>query len=437
MHLGPALGQKRRGHDVAHADVGLARLGLRALLAFLPLQVDERMRVEILEQAQHLQHLHLEALHVGIQRVGMVRKMLANRLHALRERVQQRGRKRRVHRVVFGLLLVERAPLLLDGSERLLHARRGFGRGGLRRLLERLRRQRGAEHAARAVHEVVRLVDEQRHAPVVGLRERVQQPAEIEEIVVVAHHHIDPARQLLRQVVRADAVHQRDRAHALLIEQLRGLGQGIGTRIGQAVEEALGERAGIAMAGAAGVLAGLVARHHFKHADRLATMRAQLAQRIERELPPRGLGRQVEQPVDALPRHGLERRENRARRLADARRCLREQHAALGGRAVHAFGQFALAGAELRMRKCQRAQGRVACDAVLGFELCPIDEKLALRLEKFAQRVGAPVLGEHRLAFAVDVEIHQRDVERCEPARLAHQPAVDPRLRPMQFALRG
>ncbi len=105
------------------------------------------------------------------------------------------------------------------------------------------------------------------------------------------------------------------------------------------------------MAGAARVLAGLVARHQLQHAQRngRASTAGQLRQRVQRHLPPRGLGRQVQHPVDPLSRRRLELGEQRGHRLADAGGCLRQQAAPGRGRAP-----------DLRRQRAQRRRRRRA-----------------------------------------------------------------------------
>ena len=127
----------------------------------------------------------------------------------------------------------------------------------------------GAVHLARPVWQVVGLVDQQRHAPALGLGQAVQQRAAVKPVVVVAHQHIAPARQLLAQVVGAHLVGQRGLAQRLLCQRLLiGLGHGGSAGGGQAVVKAPGQRARVALAQLVGVLAGLVARDEVDHPQR-------------------------------------------------------------------------------------------------------------------------------------------------------------------------
>ncbi|MNV98586.1 hypothetical protein D3C71_1938550 [compost metagenome] len=65
----------------------------------------------------------------------------------------------------------------------------------------------------------MRLVHQQRRAPAIGLGQAVQQAAHVEVVVVVAHHHVGPAGQLLAQVVGAHLVLQGHVAHLGLVQR--------------------------------------------------------------------------------------------------------------------------------------------------------------------------------------------------------------------------
>ena len=106
------------------------------------------------------------------------------------------------------------------------------------------------------------------------------------------------------------------------------------------------------MAGLVRVLAGLVPRHQFQHPHRQsAGLPFQAAQGMQREGPARGLGGQEEQPVQALPGHRLELREQRADGLADPGRRLGHQATTGGGGLVHRLRQLPLAVAEFGVGK--------------------------------------------------------------------------------------
>ncbi|MCY1438329.1 hypothetical protein D9M71_545230 [compost metagenome] len=112
----------------------------------------------------------------------------------------------------------------------------------------------------------MRLVYQQRHAPVVEHGEAVEQGGHVEVVVVVAHHHVGPAAQFLAQVVGADLVGEGDLADLLLghpAAREDGLAGG-----GQAVVETLGQRTGITVTGLVRMLAGLVAGDVFQHPQR-------------------------------------------------------------------------------------------------------------------------------------------------------------------------
>jgi hypothetical protein len=143
-----------------------------------------------------------------------------------------------------------------------------------------------------------------------------------------------------------------------------------------------------------------------------------------------------------IRRHGAQQREQRAHGLADAGGRLRHQAAARAGGAVHRLGQFALAGAEGRHRKRQRrAAPRPAHGAVRRLLRRPGGRYRAgtgLRKTPAAlRRVGG--LGQHRFDWRVSMlKYTSANVPPAPgPVGLADQPAVDPRLGPVQRALVG
>jgi hypothetical protein len=226
------------------------------------------------------------------------------------------------------------------------------------RLFERRAFERRGVHAARALQQVVRLVDQHGHAPVGVAHGGVQEGAAVEVVVVVAHDGVGPVRHFLREEIGAHLVREGNVAQRLPVEpgDLRGLL----ARGGQAVVEAAGQRAGVAVAGAVGVLAHLLARREFQHAQPAGALPlVEHAQRIERHRAARGLGGEEEELVDLLRRPRLEQRKDGGQRLADAGGRLRHEAAPAHAGAVHGLGQFALAGAEAAVRKLQLRQGVV------------------------------------------------------------------------------
>ena len=349
------------------------------------------------------------------------------------QRFQPAGRRLGQQRVGLFVFARQLAPAAVQRIQRFLQrcgralAQRQEG-GGL---------QRRAVHEARALDQVVRLVDQQAHAPAVGFGECVPGRAVVEVVVEVAHQHIAPAHHFLAQVVGADGVGQRGVAQRGLVHPQHGGGGR--ARLGQPVVKALGQRAGRAVAGLVGVFTGLVARHAFEHAQLARGVQA--PQGIERELATGCLGGQVQDLVQALRGRRLERTKQRGHGLADAGRRLRHQHAFVGLLAplgaVHRFGQPALAGPEIGKRKGQRAQGRVARASVCGLRACPAQVALAQRVELRLQVAGALRFGEQRFFTGVDVEVDQRHADLVQTQLLAQHPAVHPRLRPVQGALVG
>ena len=216
---------------------------------------------------------------------------------------------------------------------------------------------------------------------------------------------------------------QGDVAQAALVEQTY-LGGG-GARGGQAIVEAFGQRARVTVAGFVEVFAGFVAGHQFQHTQgQVGAAAVQHAGGVEGELAPRGLGGEEEHLVQLLRGQGFEQREDRANGLADAGGRLGHQAAAGGDGLVHRLGQGALAGAEFGVGETQALRRAVAGIAVLHFLLGPAEEQRALPVEERLQLRRLGTLAEHGLAFADDIEVHQRQVDLGQPKFLAHQPAI-------------
>jgi hypothetical protein len=385
--------------------------------------VEQRMRAKAFGQACELQRIEIEALKVGPGRRqlgrqrGLVGLQVGQGGQGPVQRLDESVRQSIRRGIGRALLALQRVPMAVQPVQRALQrGRHGGGRAPQRPQCALL--QLGRVHVARALDQVVRLVHQHGHAPAIHLREGKQQRAGVEPVVVVAHHHIGPARQLLRQVVGTDLVLQGHGTHALARQQARaGSVHRRLARRGQAVVEAARQRAGLAVAGLVGVLAGLVARDEFQHAQRrLGQARAQALQCVQRQLAPGRLGGQIEHLVQpaagaaGIRRHGAQQREQRAHGLADAGGRLRHQAAARAGGAVHRLGQFALAGAEGRHRKGQRAQRLVPGRPVGGLLRRPGGKVPALLLEKGLQRCGLARLGKDGLLACVDVVVDQRQV---------------------------
>jgi hypothetical protein len=230
-------------------------------------------------------------------------------------------------------------------------------------------------------------------------------------------------------------VGQRQFAQRGFVERALGGGvlHGGAARLGQAVVKALGQRAGVAVAGLARVLAGLVARHQFQHAQRQGRPAAlDAVQRVQRQPAARCFGGQEEELVELLFRHRLEQREHRANGLAYARGRLRHQAGAGLRGFVDGFGQFALAGPEGGVGKFQCRQRRIARLAVGKLLRRPGQEALALRLKVFLERGGREMFGQRRFLRAGHVEVDEGEVDVGQLPVGAQQPAVNLQLRPVQ-----
>jgi len=206
----------------------------------------------------------------------------------------------------------------------------------------------------------------------------------------------------------------------------------------QAVVEPARQRAGFPMARLVRVLAGLVARRQFQHAQGWRAFRfAQPCGGVQGHSAAGGLGGEVENLVQAVRGRCLEHGERGGDGLADAGGRLRQHAAAARRPAPHGFGQFALAGAKLRVGKGERGQRGVALRTVRQFQACPGEELRAARLEKDAQRLRRMRFDEDCFFLRAEVQVDQRHVEAGEAARLAEQPSIDPGLGPVQVAVVG
>ena len=87
------------------------------------------------------------------------------------------------------------------------------------------------------------------------------------------------------------------------------------------------------------------------------------------------------------------------------------------------------------MREGECAQPIVAPGAMGQLLPCPGKKAVALQVEERLQFERRAVDAEHGLFLAADVEIDQRHGQFAQVARLAQQPAVDLRLRPVQLPM--
>ncbi|MNZ72393.1 hypothetical protein D3C78_907720 [compost metagenome] len=287
------------------------------------------MAVEQLGHASELHGLEVEVLQGGIQGRGVVGEVVGDRGDGALQGVQQFLRRRVVGAVVLCLFPVQLAPNAADPLQGLLQRGGCDFAQGLEAELVELRRI----HPARALHQVMGLVHQHRHTPLVGAGQAVEQGTAVEVVVVVADHQVAPARHFLGQVVGAELMGQGHVAQRLAIQPTTLRRSLAGCR--QAVVEALGEGAGVTMAGVLRVLAGLVAGHQLQHSQGGG---GYLPEGIEGELAARCLRREEEDLVQTLARCRLEQGEQGAEGLADAGGCLGHETAAGAGRLVHRFG---------------------------------------------------------------------------------------------------
>eukprot|EP01022_Parablepharisma_sp_SALTPOND_P029704 TRINITY_DN743_c2_g1_i1.p1 TRINITY_DN743_c2_g1~~TRINITY_DN743_c2_g1_i1.p1 ORF type:complete len:1374 (+),score=494.59 TRINITY_DN743_c2_g1_i1:672-4793(+) len=421
MGLGKARPQERRRHHVANRQHGIALV--------LAGEVQQRMRPEGIGQPHEGHGLEVEIAQRRLQRHRDLREVFADGADAGAQGLDQLGRDALQHLVGQQGLLGGGAPAAAQLLQRLGHHRRRHGTGRAQAGAMQL----GAVHAAGARHQVVGLVGQHAHAPVVGLRHRIEHGAAIEPVVVVADNDIAPARHLAAQVVGADLVLQGDLAHGLAIQQ-RGIEAG-GARGRQAIIETLRQRTGVAATQALRVGAGLVASAQFQHAQRQASVALEVGQGIQRQLPAGRLGGQEEDLVQPLRGRCLQRREQGTQGLADPGRGLGQQAAPAGLGTEDRLGQLPLPGPEIAIRKTQRLQCRIALTTMREFLRGPGHEAFALLREKRGQLIATAVLLEAGLLLAADIEIHQRQLDILQPLLLAQQMPIDAQLRPVQVAM--
>ncbi|MNT25906.1 hypothetical protein D3C72_1614510 [compost metagenome] len=187
--------QVRCRHHIANAQGG-QRLsapccaGHGSLPAGMAAHVKQRVGAKLLGQRQPLQRCQIKIEHCIARQQRAVALGIGNRAHHALQGAQQASRHALVHLVILLLRLVDGSPLALQAIERL------FDRTGRRctRGHQRPLRQLGRVHAAGAFEQVVRLVYQHAHLPLIDLRQRIQHGRAVEKVVGIAHHHVAPPR---------------------------------------------------------------------------------------------------------------------------------------------------------------------------------------------------------------------------------------------------
>ncbi|MND95982.1 hypothetical protein D3C80_882540 [compost metagenome] len=162
-----------------------------------------------------------------------------------------------------------------------------------------------------------------------------------------------------------------------------------------------------------------------------------LAHGIQGECPAWCLGGEKKQLVQLLRHHGLEQREQGTKGFANAGAGLGHQATAGAHRFVQGFSQLPLALSELWVGETQRQQALVTVGQASLLRSGPAQKALALGFEEGLQLGSRTVLREQRLAVAVHVEVHQRHLDGRQLSCLAHQPAIDLGLCPVQLTVIG
>ncbi|MNZ81084.1 hypothetical protein D3C78_997410 [compost metagenome] len=222
--------------------------------------------------------------------------------------------------------------------------------------------------------------------------------------------------------------------HCRLVENGLRLGRLSSRR--QAVIKTLGQGAGITMAGTARVFAGFVASHQLQAAQgEFGGAGVELMQGVQSQRATRRLGRQEQNFVQLLRDHGLEQRKQGTEGFADARGGLSHQAASGTDRLVNGLGQFPLTSAKLPVREAQALQPGVTPCHALQLLFCPAQEHRALGIEELFERLSTAVLFDQGLGIAVDIQVHQRQVDVGQLALLTKQPAIDLGLGPVQLPM--
>ncbi|MNI19747.1 hypothetical protein D3C73_731940 [compost metagenome] len=229
---------------------------------------------------------------------------------------------------------------------------------------------------------------------------------------------------------------QRHVAQGALVQQAQFAGRLACGR--QAVVKALRQRAGFTVASLVRVLAGLVTGDHLKHTQRWPGGAVQNDLRgVERQFAPRGFRRQEEHLVQLLRRQRLEHGEYGADGLADTGRRLGHQALAGADGLEDRFRQMPLPRTKTGVRKRHLLRGSIARLTMGHFLLGPLQEQTAMMLEELLEVLGTERLDQAGFLLADDVEVHQRHIDLRQRHLLAHQPAVDLGLGPMQLPMVG
>ena len=339
--------------------------------------VKQKMPVKEFSYTVELQGFEVKALQITRKPLRVIVKVVADGGDTRAQGIQPFSRHVGMHLIRPDLLLVQCIPLPVQALEGLVQ----YCRGVLPNPVEALLVEACAVHLTGALDQIVRFVHQCPDLPLVGLGKPVQQRGKVEVIVVVGNDHIRPACHFLTQVIRAHLMCEGDLAQCLLIQ--RGLCNRRLSRCGQTVVKTFGQRAGIAITGIGRVFTGLVPRDQFQYPQgRIIGAGIEHLQRVEGQLSPRCLGGQEQHFVQLLDGHGLEQRKQGADGFAYPRGGLRHQTAATTRRLVDGFSQRALAGAKLRMGKCQRAGRIITRLPMLRFLFGPSPEQHALLIEK-------------------------------------------------------
>ena len=286
-------------------------------------------------------------------------------------------------------------------------------------------------HVPRAIHKVVRLVDEKDEIAAFG-KKALEADDGVEQVVVVAHDAVAPVGKVERKLERAQALGLGESENLLARKDVALLQKAIQSGV-DAVVVAVGARTGLRRADALLQRANFVFRrqHNAFCAQRAARL-LHVAQRVQRGLPGDGFRRQVKNALAAALAHGLQGGEQCGSRFADAGGGHRQQALFVAHGAVHAARQRVLPGAVLRKGERQRTQALGAHLLPGALHLGPRGVQMQRLQQELLQRVRfvpAPVADD-----LVGVDLVVGDLHRHARKALlcAQKRAVTLGLRPVQ-----
>ena len=166
-----------------------------------------------LGQSTEQHGVEIEAQQGGVVAVGLIGQVIGYGADRLLQADDEQIGNRGIHLIGRFLIPVQLVPVTSHPVKGALESRWSY----LAQVIESVLIKFGGIHAATALDQVMRLVHQQGHTPVVEHREAVEQGGHVEVVVVITDHHIGPAAQLLAQVIGTHPMLQGDLSHGLLV----------------------------------------------------------------------------------------------------------------------------------------------------------------------------------------------------------------------------